>query len=117
MLHLKKKYESCLDIYEGRVVSLRGPFEAGRQNFHGGKEEDRKENWDREALYFKIKQGERIVGDSGYEGEPSKIVVMRDQHSKKFKEVFGKGFQPPGDIFQGKSSGNALLMAAPPMRG
>ena len=63
---LKKKYECCLDIYEGRVVSLRGPFEAGMHDmtvFRGGKEEDGKENWDRDALYFKIKQGDRIVGD------------------------------------------------------
>ena len=67
--------------------------------FRGGKEEDGKENWDQEALYFKIKKGDRIVGDSGYEGEPSKIVVMRDEHSKKFK-IFGKSLQPPGDIFQ-----------------
>ncbi len=48
--------------------------------FRGGKEEDGKENWDRGALYFKIKQGDCIVGDSGYEGKPSKIVVMRDEH-------------------------------------
>ncbi len=102
MPHIKKKYESCLDIYEGRVVSLRGPFEAGMHDmtvFRGGKEEDGKENWDREALYFKIKKGDCIVGDSGYEGEPSKIVVMRDEHSKKFKK-FLASLQPPGDIFQ-----------------
>ena len=43
--HIKKKYESCLDIYEGRVVLLRGPFEAGMHDmtvFRGGKEEDGK---------------------------------------------------------------------------
>ena len=41
----KKKYESCLDIYEGRLVSLRGPFEAGMHDitvFRGGNEEDKK---------------------------------------------------------------------------
>ncbi len=53
--------------------------------FREGNKEDKDENWDWKALYFKIKPGDRIVGDSGYEGEPSKIVVMRDEHSKEFK--------------------------------
>ncbi len=53
--------------------------------FRGGKEEAKKENWDQKALYFQIKQGDRIVGDCGYEGKSSKIVVMRDEHSKEFK--------------------------------
>ena len=53
----QQKYEACLDIYEGRLVWLRGPFEAGMHDmtiFRGGKEEDRKENWDHNALYFKV---------------------------------------------------------------
>jgi hypothetical protein len=82
--------EACLDIYEGWLVSLRGPFEAGMHDmtvFCGGKEEDKKENWDHDALYFKIRQGDQIVGDSGYDCEPSKIVVMRDEHSKEFKKI------------------------------
>ena len=29
------------------------------------------------------------------------IVVMRDQHSKKFKKFFDKSFQPLGENFQG----------------
>ncbi len=53
--------------------------------FRGGKEEDKKENCDHNALYFKVRQGDLLVGDSGYEGKPSKIVVMRDEHSKEFK--------------------------------
>ena len=69
--------------------------------FRGGKEEDGKENWDREALYFKIKQGDRIVGDSGYEGEPSKIVVMRDQHSKKFKKFLARVSSRQETFFKG----------------
>jgi hypothetical protein len=50
-----------------------------------GKEEDKKENRDQKALYLQIKQGDQIVGDSGCEGKPSKIVVMRDEHSKEFR--------------------------------
>jgi hypothetical protein len=56
-----KKYEAALDIWAGRVVSLRGPFEAGMHDmtvFRGGKVEDGKENWNRKALYFQIKQGD-----------------------------------------------------------
>ncbi len=81
----QQKYEACLDIYEGRLVSLKGPFEAGMHDltvFHGGKEEDKKENWDHNALYFKVRQGDQLVRDSGYEGKPRKIGVMRDEHSK-----------------------------------
>ncbi len=125
MPHLKKKYKSCLDIYEGRFVSLRGPFEAEMHDmtvFRGGKEEDGKENWDQGALYFKIKQGDRIVGDSGYEGKPSKIVVMRDKHSKKFMNFFWQEFAATRRHFSkgsktGKFSGNVLLMAAPLKKG
>ncbi len=69
--------------------------------FRGGKEEDRKENWDQEALYFKIKQGDCIVGDSGYEGEPSKIVVMRDEHTKKFKKFLARVSSHQETFFKG----------------
>ncbi len=58
--------------------------------FWGGKEEDKNENWDQKALYFQIKQGDRIVGDRGYEGKPSKIVVMRDEHSTEFKKFLAR---------------------------
>ena len=100
----KKKYESCLDISEGRLVSLRGPFEAGMHDitvFRGGNEEDKKENWDQEALYFNIKQGDQIVGGSGYEGEPSKIVVMRDEHSKGFKKILARISSRQETFFKG----------------
>jgi hypothetical protein len=39
-------------------VWLRGPFEAGMHDttvFRGGKEEDKKENWDQKAIYIQIK--------------------------------------------------------------
>ncbi len=69
--------------------------------FQGGKEEDKKENWDQKALYFLIKQGDQIVGDSGYEGKPSKIVVMRDEHSKKFKEFLARFTSHQETFFKG----------------
>ena len=60
---------------------------------HGLVEENR--------LYFKIKKGDRIVGDSGYEDEPSKIVVMRDEHSKKFKKFLARVCSRQETFFKG----------------
>jgi hypothetical protein len=45
----KKKYETCLDFFEGRLVLLRGPFKAGMHDitvFREGNKEDKDENWD-----------------------------------------------------------------------
>jgi len=100
----QQKYECCLDIWEGRCVWLSGPFEAGMHDmtvFRGGKAEDKEENWNQNALYFKIKQGDRIVGDSGYEGEPSKIVLMRDEHSKAFKKFLARVASRQETFFKG----------------
>ena len=77
MFCIKKKYECCLDIWEGRIVWIRGPFEPATHDisvFRGGEKEVKKEDWDRNALYFQVKEGDLIVGDSGYAGEPSKVV-------------------------------------------
>ncbi len=98
----QQKYEACLDIYEGRLVSLRGPFEAGMHDlvvFRGGKEEDKKKIVIIMPYFLKVRQGDQLVGDSGCEGKPGKIVVKRDEHSnKKFlarvcsrQETFFKG--------------------------
>ena len=77
--------------------------------FRGGNKEDKKENWDQEALYFKIKQGDRIVGDSGYEGEPSKIVVMRDEHSKEFKIFLARVSSRHETFFKGLKDWKILI--------
>jgi len=39
-------------------------------------------------LYFKIPEGKKLIGDSGYKGEPSKISTSVDEHSDKVKEFF-----------------------------
>lgn len=41
--------------------------------FRGGEKEVEKSNRDRKAVYFKLKDGERMIGDSGYNGEPNKF--------------------------------------------
>ncbi len=63
--------------------------------------EDKKENWNQKALYFQIKQGDRIVGDSGYEGKPSKIVVMRDEHSNEFRKFLARVASCQETFFKG----------------
>ncbi len=69
--------------------------------FRRGKEEDKKENCDHNALYFKVRQGDRLVGDSGYEGKPSKIVVMRDEQSKEFKKFLARVCSRQETFFKG----------------
>ncbi len=69
--------------------------------FRGGKVEDGKENWNQKALYFQINQGDRIVGDSGYEGKPRKIVLMRDEHSKIFKKFLARAASHQETFFKG----------------
>jgi hypothetical protein len=56
---------------------------------------------DRNALYFKIKESERIVGDSGYTGEPSRIVVWRDEHTQKYKKSLARVCSRQETFFKG----------------
>jgi hypothetical protein len=86
------KYEYCLAIDEPRVVHMRGPFAPSIHDitvFRGGDPND-EDNWDPDALYFKLEEGEKCVGDSGYAGEPAKVVVTKDEHSSEFKEFLAR---------------------------
>jgi hypothetical protein len=99
------------NIWSGMLVWLRGPFEAGMHDmtiFCGGKEEDKEENWDRNALYFHIKQGDQIVGDRWYEGKPSKLLVMRDEHSKEFKKFLARVSSHQETFFKGQKDWKIL---------
>lgn len=58
--------------------------------FRGGEKNQAKEEWDRNALYFQLQEGDRLVGDDGYRGEPNRIVVKRDEHSKEYKEFLAR---------------------------
>ncbi len=42
------------------------------------------------ALYFQVKEGDLIVGDSGYAGEPSKILVWRNENTPKYKKFLAR---------------------------
>jgi hypothetical protein len=73
--------------------------------FCGGEKEVLKESLDKNALYFKIKEGDRIVGDGGHAGEPSKIVVWRDEHSRKYKKFIARVSSSQETFLMGSRTG------------
>ena len=88
-----QKYEASLAIREPRIVSIRGPFIPSEHDitiFRGGDPKSKVDERDQSALYFKIEEDERFVGDSGYDGEPSKVVTTKDEHSSEFKEFLAR---------------------------
>ena len=42
------------------------------------------------ALFFKIPDGKRVIGDTGYQGEPDKVSVTKDGDSKDVKKFFAR---------------------------
>ena len=86
------KYEFSLTICEARITSVRGPKVPSHDItvFRGGKKDKNKTEWDRSALYFQLKGKEKCVADSGYEGEPDKIVMTKEEHAKDFKEFLAR---------------------------
>ena len=87
------KYELCLSVCCPSIVWLRGPFPASHHDitvFRGGKPEEDKASWDRDALYFKmeelLEEGQRGVGDSAYIGEPDKIIITDRYQSAELKQ-------------------------------
>ncbi|KAL7533034.1 hypothetical protein ACHAXR_006065, partial [Thalassiosira sp. AJA248-18] len=86
------KYEFCLAIREPRVVWISGPHAASVHDitvFRGG-DANCQEDWNQDALYFQLEEGEKCIADSGYAGEPGKIVVTKDEHSPDFKEFMAR---------------------------
>ena len=90
------KYEFAMSIRRPAIVSIRGPFPCSVHDitmFRGGKTDEKKDSWDRGALYFKMEElgeGKKGVGDSGYAGEPNKIVTTKECHSRAFKEFLAR---------------------------
>ena len=86
-----------MDIYEPNVVWISGPHKPSRHDitvFRGGDPNEDKSNWDQNALYFQMEKvmekGDKLVGDSGYSGEPDKIVTTKDEHSAEYKEFLAR---------------------------
>ncbi len=51
---------------------------------------DNSDSWDKSALYFQLGKGEMCIGDSGYIGEPDKIVVEKDEHPPQLKSFLSR---------------------------
>ena len=88
------KYEFALAIRRNKLVWMRGPFPAGKLHdltvFRGGSKKQGKKNWDRDSLYFKLPQGMKAIGDSGYNGFPSKVTTSHGSHSKEFCQFIAR---------------------------
>jgi len=91
-------YEVVIDVCDDKVLWVAGPKPASTHDitfFHGGTEvsKNKKKNeavWDKNALYFQIPVGRRLIGDSGYKGEPAKISVTSREHDDKVKKFFAR---------------------------
>ena len=86
-------YEFAMSIRKQQIASVRGPDPAATADitvFRGGKVDTKVEDRDQEALFFKIPKGKLAVGDSGYKGEPDKIVCTDDDHDPALKSFMGR---------------------------
>jgi hypothetical protein len=91
-------YEVVVDISDDKIIWIAGPKHASTHDitfFCGGTQvsTNRYKNeatWDKNALYFQIPKGKKLIGDSGYSGEPSRISVTVVEHSAEVKEFFAR---------------------------
>ena len=86
-------YEFSVALRHQNIVSVYGPKPAATPDitmFRGGNVDVSVHERDQTALYFKIPEGKYAVGDSGYQGEPSKIVCVEDGHDDEFKEFISR---------------------------
>ena len=91
-------YEVVMDLCDDRVLWLAGPKPASTHDitfFRGGKTVSKSRNtneaaWDKGALYFQIPKGKKLIGDSGYKGEPKKVSVTCREHNEEVKEFFAR---------------------------
>ena len=75
------------------IVSVRGPRCASTSDigmFRGGKADESKDMWDRSALYWQLLDGKKAIADSGYEGEPHKIVTSGKGQSRELEEFISR---------------------------
>ena len=89
---ITQKYEFCLATREPRILSIRGPYPPSVHDitiFRGG-DPSYVDSWDTDSLYFKLGEGEKCVGDSGYNGEPDKIVVKKKEHSLDLRKFLSR---------------------------
>jgi hypothetical protein len=71
---------------------INGPFAASTHDItilRGGSSNESKNKWNKKALYFNIPCSiEKLVGDSGYSGQPDKVTTTSDAHAPETKGLF-----------------------------
>lgn len=91
------KYEFALALRRPAIVHMNGPFKASVHDitiFRGGNDKTAAEDWDKGALIFKMERflckGAKAIGDSGYDGEPDKVLVSKPGQSKELREFIAR---------------------------
>lgn len=86
-------YNNVLTIHFDIFISwINGPFAASTHDItilRGGSSSESKTRWNKKALYFNIPQSiTKLVGDSGYSGQPDKVTTTSDAHAPESKGLF-----------------------------
>ena len=90
------KYLFAMSISRPAIVFKSGPFPASVHDiniFRGGKSEQDKSEWRKDSLYFRMEelgQDKKAVGDSGFTGEPDKVITTKSHHSRALKEFLAR---------------------------
>ena len=83
-------YELGIAIRSNRLVWIAGPFPTSQHDITTFRGEKQNEPKDQNALIYKIPDGKRAIGDSGYKGEPGKISITREGDSGAVKNFKGR---------------------------
>lgn len=84
-------YEVCVDTIKDRIVWSNGVFPAATYDitiFPGSTKKNGKATWKQSSLFHKLPDGKRLVGDSGYIGEPDRILTTLAGYSAETKALF-----------------------------
>ena len=92
---IEEAYLFAMAISRPAIVFNSGPYPASVHDiniFRGGNADQDKKDWDQDSLYFRMNEwpGKKAVGDSGFAGEPDKVVTTKTHHSKGFKEFLAR---------------------------
>lgn len=106
------KYEVALSIHTNEIIWIRGPLSASVHDismFRGCTTEQKKQKKiDKNAFIFHIPPGKKGVGDSGYSGEPGKIITTRKGQSVELKKWLGRVKSRQETFFSRMKSFNVL---------
>ena len=91
------KYEFAVATNEPpRLVWISGPVGASEMGdltmFCGGTQGTPQSERNKDALFFKLEEGQKAIGDSIYGAKHArdKVTVTRKEHSKEMKKVFAR---------------------------